>query len=355
MKDSPLVSIIIPMRNARQHLLQVIETIMQSSYEQYELIVVDDASTDGSAELAHAHGTKVIALEHQAGPAAARNRGAKEARGDILLFVDSDVLIRKETVARIVSDFRKQPGLAAVFGSYDDEPAEDNFLSQYKNLCHHFVHQQSSAEAVTFWAGCGAVRREQFNAVGRFDEKRYSKPSIEDIELGYRMKQSGGLILLDKKLQVKHLKKWNFLNLLRADIFYRAIPWSRLILESGQMVNHLNLQISQRISAGLTLCMVGAAFLSILQARVALLVPVLAMLVCLINYRLYVFLLRKRGINFTIRAIPMQFLYLFYSAVVFGFVQLSKFVANGLKSMRAHLKFLHLETSKAKDLNEHNR
>ncbi len=51
----------------------------------------------------------------------------------------------------------EEPDLAAVFGSYDDEPAAPNFLSQYKNLFHHFVHQQGSAEASTFWSGCGAI------------------------------------------------------------------------------------------------------------------------------------------------------------------------------------------------------
>ena len=57
-------------------------------------------------------------------------------------------------------------------------------VSQYRNLLHHFVHQHGHAEASTFWAGCGAIRRAAFDAVGGFDAARFPRPSIEDIELG---------------------------------------------------------------------------------------------------------------------------------------------------------------------------
>jgi GT2 family glycosyltransferase len=84
-----------------------------------------------------------------------------------------------------------------VFDSYDDETGEKNFISQYKNLFHHFVHQQSNTEAVTFWAGCGAIRQEIFDKVGGFDTARYARPSIEDIELGYWMRRMGYRLMLD--------------------------------------------------------------------------------------------------------------------------------------------------------------
>ena len=128
-------------------------------------------------------------MSQQSGPAAARNFGSQQARGD-MLFVDEDVVVHRDSIARVAASFENNPGLAAVFGSNDDEPAEKNFLSQYKNMFHHFVHQQSSAEAETFWR-CGAIDRRNFSAVGGFDGIRYRRPSIEDIELGDRMRQQG--------------------------------------------------------------------------------------------------------------------------------------------------------------------
>ena len=83
--------------------------------------------------------------------------------------------MKETTLASVAEDFTENPDIAAVFGSYDDEPAEKNFLSQYKNLVHHYVHQQSSSEAVTFWAGCGAIRKEIFFSVGGFDGKKYAQ------------------------------------------------------------------------------------------------------------------------------------------------------------------------------------
>ena len=121
-------------------------------------------------------------------------------------------------------------------------------ISQYRNLLHHFVHQNGNREASTFWAGCGAIRRSVFEKIGGFDEKRFRRPSIEDIELGYRLRQSGYRILLDKRLQGTHLKGWNLYSLIRTDISCRAMPWSRLILETKKLPDDLNLKLGQRVS-----------------------------------------------------------------------------------------------------------
>ncbi len=248
------LSVVVPVRDGGAQLEQCLDALLASDFSRFELIVVDDGSTDGGASVAacRARGVEVVELSRNLGPAAARNRGAERARGNVLLFVDSDVVVRPGTVARVAAFLSRQPGVAAVFGSYDDAPAAANFVSQYKNLQHHFVHQQASERAETFWAGCGAVRRAAFDAVGGFDERQYTKPSVEDIELGQRLRRAGYSVALDKGLQVKHLKRWTFTSLLRADIFHRALPWSRLILnDGGALINDLNLRVRERVSAAL--------------------------------------------------------------------------------------------------------
>ena len=91
--------------------------------------------------------------------------------------------------------FRDEPDLAALFVSHDDAPLELNFLSQYKNLLHHDVHQTARDEASIFCGACDAVRRDIFLALGRFGE-RYRHPLIEAIELGYRLTRAGHRIRL---------------------------------------------------------------------------------------------------------------------------------------------------------------
>ena len=312
------VSIIIPVHNGSQYLEKCLSSIARSSYRSYEIIVADDGSTDNSAQIARKYGAKVIRLSHQSGPAAARNRGAEEAKGNILFFVDSDIVIKKETVARVVRDFDENPDVVAIFGSYDESPEEQNFFSQFKNLQHHFVHQSSRAEAVTFWAGCGAVRKEIFDSVKGFDERKYSRPCIEDIELGFRLKKMGYRILLDKELQVKHLKKWTFMSLLRTDILDRAVPWSKLILESREMVSDLSLQPSQKVSTFLASLSIAILFLSFFVPKLIYLVLFLLLSIWMINHRLFMFFLKRKGPIFSFSAFAMYLLYYFYSGVSYA-------------------------------------
>ncbi len=316
--SSSLFISVIPVYNASQYLDRCLEAITTSSYSSYEVIVVDDGSTDNSVDIARKRGVRVVQLSHQSGPAAARNSGAKQAQGEILFFLDSDVLVQQDTIARVAANFQEHLNIGAVFGSYDDSPAADNFLSQYKNLFHHFVHQQSRAEAVTFWAGCGAIRREVFQKVGGFDQRRYLQAEIEDIELGYRLRRMGYRILLDKHLQVKHLKEWNFVSLLRADILYRAVPWSKLILESQGMVNDLNLQTSHRISAGLVGLSVLLFPFSLFEPRLLYCILFLVGIIFILNHELYDFFLHRKGLKFLVLGFPLHLFYYFYSSITFG-------------------------------------
>ncbi len=318
MSERSMVSIVMPVHNAERHFAASLESIEASTYRGFELIVVDDDSNDQSARIAESCGAVVIRLRSQAGPAAARNQGAKAAKGEILLFLDSDVVIKPDTIAKIVQAM-EDPTVTAVFGSYDDNPAEADFLSQYRNLFHHFVHQNSNSEAITFWAGCGAVRKEVFLAIGGFDAKKYVEPAVEDIELGYRLHHRGCRILLDKTIQVKHLKKWTFYSILRTDIFCRALPWARLMLEQGEITKDLNLKSTDRLSAGLVGLVTAASPLLVLEVRLAYLQGLLLLILLLLNRPLYRFFLLKRGITFAALSLPMHYLYYLYSGLSYTF------------------------------------
>jgi len=282
-----------------------------------EIIVVADGDTDGSSRLAEAFGARVLRLPTRGGPARARNAGARAARGDILFFVDADVAIHPDAVDKVVAAFCREPDLAAVFGSYDDAPAATGFLSQYKNLLHHYVHQTACEEASTFWAGCGAIRRDVFLALGGFDE-RYRQPCIEDIELGYRLKQTGYRIRLCKTLQGKHLKRWGVASLLKADFFQRALPWTELILRDSQFINDLNLDTSSRASVTMTYGLLGALLGAGWRLEFLLLAGGLIVSLLALNASLYRFFWRKRGLRFTIQAVPWHWLYYFYSGLAFA-------------------------------------
>lgn len=309
------VSLIIPVHAGAPAFARCLEAAGRTSPPPAEILVVCDGAAPDAARLARARGCRVIEAPGPRGPAAARNEGARVALESILFFIDSDVEVPPAVIRRVFDHFREDPGLSALFGSYDAEPSEPSFLSQYRNLLHHFTHQTSSETAWTFWGACGAIRREAFLEVSGFDE-RYQGPSVEDIELGYRLNHAGHRILLDHTLQVKHLKRWTLGSMLRTDILHRALPWGSLVLERGG-AKDLNLSGSSRGSV-VAVAALLVALLGSLQYPVLLLVgAAMALLLLLLNQAFYRFLAQKRGRGFALRAIPFH--WLFYACGGLGF------------------------------------
>lgn len=192
------------------------------------------------------------------GPAAARNLGAARCDADVLVFVDADVEVQADALERIVAHFAADPELTAVFGGYDDDPADPGLTSRYRNLLHHHVHSGAAGEAETFWAGLGAVRREAFEAAGGFDPQRFPQPSVEDIELGMRLRRRGAKILLDPRIRGRHLKAWTPLSMVATDFARRGVPWARLLLREGSDSTALNLSRRRRASAAASVALLGA-------------------------------------------------------------------------------------------------
>jgi len=272
------ISVVIPVHNAAGDLAQCLEAIRRSALQPLECIVVDDGSDDDSAATARRFGTALYSTgKSKTGPAKARNLGARHARGEILLFLDSDVCVHRDTIERVGAAFSEIPELDAVIGSYDEEPGAKDFLSQYKNLMHSFMHQHGKHEASTFWSGCGAIRRSVFERFGGFDES-YARPSIEDIELGYRMHHAGCNLVLDREIQVKHLKRWTFWGLVKTDIFDRGIPWTELILRDRHMPNDLNVHLSQRVSVAMVFLLTGVSLFAAVWWHAYFLVPLFVLL-----------------------------------------------------------------------------
>jgi GT2 family glycosyltransferase len=302
------LSVIVPVHQDGEAFRQCLVSLSQADPPPDEVIIVSDGAGNDIEVLAKEYGFRCFGNSSAVGPAKARNLGALHATGDLVFFVDSDVAIAQDAMARIQTAFSCDPEISGVIGSYDDAPGEANFLSQYKNLFHHYVHQNANEEASTFWSGCGSVRRKVFLQLGGFDAQ-YRKPCIEDIEFGYRMKQAGCRIRLLKTLQCKHLKRWDARSLLRSDLFDRAIPWMELILRDRILINDLNLRLANRFSVALVFASIlslAAGFLHPVFAGMALLFFIVMLL---INLPLYRFFYSRRKLWFTMRSIPWHVIY----------------------------------------------
>ncbi len=315
----PTLSIVIAVYNGADFLKKSLPAIAAASDAETEIILVDDGSTDNSAEVGKQFGANVITLAQRAGAANARNIGVGQAQGGIILFVDADVVVKPDTVQHLRRLFTENPEFSAVFGSYDDAPGEPDFFSQYRNLMHHFFHQTGSREAETFWSGFGAIKRQAFLQVGGFDAEKFEIPSIEDIELGYRLRKNGFRILLSPELQAGHLKKWTFYSILKTDFWQRAVPWAEIILLNPQIKHDLNAKGSQKISAVLVGIFLFSLGVSVWQWWFLVIAFISLFRVIFINKEFYAFFQRRKGFWFTLRVFPMHLLYFFYSGAAFAY------------------------------------
>ncbi len=314
---APSLSLIVPVHQGGQAFERCLRALQAALPAPDEMIVVLDGAPDAAAELAREFGARVLRTEVPSGPARARNLGAGAARGDVLFFVDSDVVIPPSAVDEVRRFFREHEDVTALIGTYDDGPEADNFLSQYKNLLHHFVHQNAREEGYTFWGACGAVRRPAFLAVGGFDE-RYRHSSIEDIELGYRLRAAGHRIRVCKGLQVKHLKRWTPGSLFFCDFFRRALPWTDLILRTGSFENDLNIDRANRAKVALAHGLPAALAAAWWWPHALLAAALGAALLLVLDRKQLRFFRKERGTLFALRTIPWQWFTYWFSGVAFG-------------------------------------
>jgi GT2 family glycosyltransferase len=325
--ERPYLSIVVPVKNGQTVLPIMLGNLVRSELprESWELIVIDDGSTDDSAAIASEYADLVIRLPGRSrGPGYARNRGVERARGECIVFLDSDVVVRPDTLSRIAATMSSRPDIDAVFGAYCDEPAAAGVVSQYRNLLHHYTHDQEPGEAQTFWAGCGCIRRSVFVAVGMYDEWRFSRPQIEDVELGYRMSAHGYHILLQPEIQVTHLKRWTFRGMLKADFMDRGVPWARLLAEQRALLGPAalkakTLSLRAKEKSNTFFVCLGLLLLAIsVPPKDHLLATLGALCLVVVIIRgtpLYGFFRRKRGLSFAICGVVLHMIYYLTAAV----------------------------------------
>lgn len=235
------MSVIVPATDRPPGLGRCIDAIRRSSMPPEELIVVTDPPDSG--------------------PAAARNRGLERCRAEIACFVDSDVEVHPDALELLRARLRADPGLVAVFGSYDDQPCAPGLVSRFRNLLHHSVHQRAAGPVASFWAGLGAVRLDAVRAVGGFDERLFPTPAVEDVELGFRLHAAGGRIELDPAILGTHRKRWSLPAMVVTDIGARAMPWTRLILAGRGPRTGLNLDPRELLATSVSALLLAAAVL----------------------------------------------------------------------------------------------
>ncbi len=298
----PELAVIVPVYNGARTIGECLTALFASTFQDFEVIVVDDGSSDESAAIAERFPVRMVPFARNCGPSAARNAGAAVSKAALLFFLDADIIVPPAFLAEVVETMRGLPKYSALFCSYTKETIPQNFWSRHKNLVHHWTHQTALVEAATFCGGFGLIRREVFLEIGGFDsECRF----LEDIDLGYRMHRAGHSIFLARHLQATHAKVYTLWSLLRSEMLGRAVPWTRLMLKYRIFRSDLNTRMSNVLSVAAVCLLPVSLFVD----------PYLRLAACLVLLFLW---LNRSYIRFAAREYGL--LFAVQSALFSGFV-----------------------------------
>lgn len=222
------ISVIIPAHQNAEELNRCINSILDSDYQDYEIVVVDDASLPPLRNgLPENKKLVYVYQEKQQGAAAARNIGAEASKYDIIYFVDSDVEVYRQNLGRIAEHF-SHPHIKAVSGINNLVPLNKGYMATYQAFFEYFILYHPQIEFVNLFNSRNvAIRKELFLNLNGFDTSFGT--TLEEVEFAQRLVNSGIKVKNDTELLVRHtypssLKKAVF------NHFRRGFAWFRIYL-----------------------------------------------------------------------------------------------------------------------------
>lgn len=310
-QSNPLVSIIIPVKNGSRTIDACLRSIRRSYYKNIEVIVVDDHSTDETVEIAKRNGCIVLQLQDGSGANCARNYGASQAKGVFLIFIDSDIVIKRDTILAIVEEL-EEGGADAVVGIYTARHRHETFVSQYKNLWVRYSYLKSSPAIDWLFGSVSGIKREAFEKIGGFDADLLVHHGHDDIELGKRLARANLNITLDMDIEVEHLKYYTLGSFIKNE-FNRSYGFAKLATELGETTRSLkkgfvNVYPAFVFSTLMSLVVLGVAIASLIGELSYWYIVVVAAIYLLLNIRFLNYLEQVRGFFAMIVMIPILFL-----------------------------------------------
>jgi len=315
-----VLSVIVSNYNGEKTIGKCLERIFSSNYKNYEVIVVDDCSTDDSVKIIKKFPCKLIKLKKELGPSSTRNAGARKAKGNILVLVDADVLIKRNSLNLILQSFKKHD-VAAVMGMYSKNCIYENISSVYKNLNKHFFFKKLPDYVSLGSTSLLAIKKSVFNEIGGFNEN-YRKVTIEDEEFGERLTKEHK-VFLNKSLQFDHMKHFTFFGLLKND-YKRGISWmkhfinKRKFKETIKTGRYLSANTSYMLNVPIISLFFLSLFLSFFENVFLYTTLVFFALFVVTNAEFHRFLRKERGRRFSLISTFITFIDM--TAVIFGIV-----------------------------------
>jgi len=309
---TPEFSIIIPVKNGEKTIAENLASIYNQEFKDFEIIVVDDNSTDRSREIVKRFKCNLITLKKNYGAANARNVGAAKAKGKILIFTDSDIVFHKDTLKKIKKHLKRYPKKEIFLGMFSSKLRFKNIFSQYKHLYLLYYYLKQGKQLHTLDTSLTIIYKNLFDKF-KFNE---NVKISEDAELGMRLLKAGHSITQVKDINIEHIKKYSFFNFIKTD-FIRGKRFSRLFLrslfkdnkESSQknfFLNPINIYLNVGLMPFLFLFLLFFLF----SKNFVIVIPIISISLSLLflNLEFWNYLRKHKGFLFSLKGIFVTFL-----------------------------------------------
>lgn len=319
--ENPKVSVVIPVKNSAKTIGNCLAALYLNNNVDFETLVVDDGCTDNTIDIVSKYKCSVLKNNVYSGVSGARNAGAFVANGDVLVFIDSDIVVSKDALLRISERIQSTD---AVVGILSKNIRYNNFSSQHKNLWMNYTFNKLADNISLIFSSVAAIKRDIFLKHGGFDVN-YMSPNVEDNELGIRLRDAGYSIILDKDLQVEHLKKYTFLSLLKTHYsrtkgLIKLYHRKKLIGLSKK--NPSSVPNNYLFNIPLTIALICLLFSFSLRGHISSKIAIavfLSTLFVFINFNWLHFLNKNRGVFFALKSLlylPLEFIVIIFGLAI---------------------------------------
>jgi len=315
------ISIIIPNYQGASTLANCLAAAFASDYQNFEVVVVDDASEDNSVEIIKGFPCKLVQMEQHGGASQARNIGAANSDGELLFFTDADCLLQKDTLS-IVSQAMDRLSASAegdfvLGGSYTHLPFDKHFFSQFQSVFVHYSetrHQQNPDYLATH---AMVIETQSFLKSGGFNE--HFLPILEDVEFSHRLRKAGYRLLMNPAIQVQHIFNFSLYRSLRNAI-RKSMYWTVYSLKNNDVLadsGTASLGLKTNVICWFLIALLLLVFILTGYYAFMVFIPLLLAINLFVNKGLVLAFYRSKGVRFAFAA-TAYYLLLYPLAVGFG-------------------------------------
>ena len=228
------LSVIIPNKNGEKTIGLCLEALFLSEHDAFEVIVVDDCSTDNSVFIIDQFPCKLIKLEQHVGAAMARNIGVNHSQGKVLFFTDADCLVSKETLNTAERIAKDQDYNTIIGGTYTLQPYDQSFYSTFQSVFIHYCELKNIHKPDYIAAHAMVISSQTFHQSGGFPTDFF--PIIEDVEFSHRLRRKGYRLVMRPDLQVQHIFGYRSLADSMRNGYFKSKYWTMYSLGNNDLL-----------------------------------------------------------------------------------------------------------------------